>query len=79
MCYQSEHKTKNTKKLTIMKKNSTNLFATISTEMVENLTTIVKETLATGFNQSKSKTFTAADLWNIQRQGKSRTQRRFSF
>ena len=62
-----------------MKKNSNTLFATISSTVVENLTTIVKETLANGFNAPKSKTFTSADLWNIQRQGKSRTQRRFSF
>ncbi|MEO5892398.1 MAG: hypothetical protein ABIQ31_19270 [Ferruginibacter sp.] len=62
-----------------MKKQSNNLFAAISTQMVENLTTVVKETLATGFNQPKGKIFTAADLWNIQRQNRSRTQRRFSF
>ena len=62
-----------------MKKQSNNLFTTISTEMVKNLTTVVEETLATGYNQSKTKIFTAADLWNIQRQGKSRTQRRSLF
>ena len=62
-----------------MKKQSNNLFATISTEMVKNLTTVVKETLATGFSQPKPKIFTAADLWSIQRQGKNRIQRRFSF
>lgn len=79
MCYQSKTKSKTTQKLNIMKKNSNTLFATISSEMVENLTTIVKETLANGFTAAKNKNFTAADLWNIQRQGKSRTQRRFSF
>ncbi|MCW3090273.1 MAG: hypothetical protein JWP81_1342 [Ferruginibacter sp.] len=62
-----------------MKKQSHNLFKTISAEQVENLTSVVKETLAEGFNYSKPKVFTAADLWNIQRQGKSRIQRRFSF
>ncbi|MEP7143552.1 MAG: hypothetical protein ABI707_11810 [Ferruginibacter sp.] len=62
-----------------MKKQSTNLFATISTELVKNLTTIVKETVVKGYNQPQSKIFTAGDLWNIQRQGKTRTQRRFSF
>ena len=61
-----------------MKKHSTNLFTMISAKGVENLTTIVKETLATSFNQ-QNKVFTAADLWNIQRQGKRREQRRFSF
>jgi hypothetical protein len=62
-----------------MKKQSTTSFIKMSTEHLGNLTNIVNETLATGFNQPKSKIFTAADLWNIQRQGKSRTQRRFSF
>ena len=62
-----------------MKKQSTNLFGTISTETVKNLTTMVKETLATDFTYAKNKIFTAADLWSIQRQGKSRIQRRFSF
>lgn len=42
----------------------------------EDLTSIVAETLAGGFNSSKTNLFTAADLWNIQRQGKNRTQRR---
>ena len=62
-----------------MKKQSNSLFATISSQMVDNLTTVVKETLATGFNTAKPKVFTTADLWHIQRQGRSRTQRRFSF
>ena len=62
-----------------MKKQSTSLFTQMSIAQLENLTTVVKETLAVGFNQPKSKIFTAADLWSIQRQGKSRTQRRFSF
>ena len=61
-----------------MKKLSTNLFTIISAKDVENLTTVVKETLAVSFNQ-QNKVFTAADLWNIQRQGKRREQRRFSF
>ncbi|MEP7143553.1 MAG: hypothetical protein ABI707_11815 [Ferruginibacter sp.] len=62
-----------------MKKQSAFLFTQISTRHLENFTTIVKETLAVGFNQPKSKTFTAADLWNIQRQGKGRTQRSLSY
>ncbi|MEP7143555.1 MAG: hypothetical protein ABI707_11825 [Ferruginibacter sp.] len=59
-----------------MKKQSTGLFIQMSAQQLENLTSEVKETLAIGFDQHKSKIFTAADLWNIQRQGKSRTQRR---
>lgn len=62
-----------------MKKQSTNLFTQISIEQLDILTTVVKETLATGYSVPKTKIFTTADLWNIQRQAKSRTQRRFSF
>ncbi len=62
-----------------MKKQSTSLFSQMSKEQFDNLTSVVKETLANGFNLPVIKKFTAADLWNIQRQGKMRTQRRFSF
>lgn len=62
-----------------MKKQSNSLFTQISTQQLEHLTTIVKETLVAGFNPSKSKIFTVADLWNIQRQRKSTTQNKFSF
>ena len=61
-----------------MKKSSNNLFATFSNIQLEKLTSIVNETIATGFNQPIIKKFTAADLWNIQRQGKNRIQRRYS-
>lgn len=62
-----------------MKKTLTNLFSFLNEEQVNNLTKVVNETIAADFNVSISKTFTAADLWNIQRQGKSRIQRRQSF
>lgn len=62
-----------------MKKQSNYLFASLNGMQVEDLTNLVKETLATCFNQPKNKKFTAAELWNIQRQGRSRIQRRFSF
>ena len=62
-----------------MKKQSTSLFTQIGTNQFEYLTTIVNETLATDFNDTKAKKFTAADLWNIQRQGKRMVQRRYSF
>lgn len=55
---------------------STNLFSQISKTQVENLTMEVKETLAMGYNHNQSKTFSAAELWNIQRQRKSLNQRR---
>ena len=59
-----------------MKKQSTTLFPSTSTEQLENLASVVNETLATGINLPKSKIFTTADLWNIQRQNKSRIQRK---
>lgn len=63
-----------------MKTQSTNLFSQISKETVKNLTTEVKETLAFGYNNSQSKTFSAAELWNIQRQRRSLGSRRgFAF
>lgn len=61
-----------------MKKQSNNLFTTISKIQVENLARVVNETLITDFRRPICKIFTAADLWNIQRQGKYRIQRRFS-
>lgn len=63
-----------------MKTQSTNLFNQISKTQVENLTIEVKETLALGYNHNQGKTFSAAELWNIQRQRKSLNQRRrFAF
>jgi hypothetical protein len=59
-----------------MKKQLTTLFTQMGTVQLENLTTVVSETLAPGFFQPKSKIFTPADLWNIQRQGKNRVQRK---
>ncbi len=61
-----------------MKKQSTTLFARLGENAVSNLTTIVKETLAVDFNMpAPKKVFSAADLWNIQRQKKALVQRRF--
>jgi len=59
-----------------MKTQSTNLLNQISKIEMENLTTEVKETLAFGYNNTQVKTFSAAELWNIQRQHKSMSQRR---
>ena len=50
---------------------------TISRNEIENLTKEVKETLAFGYRVVKTKSFTSADLWNIQRQSKTRSSRRF--
>ncbi len=59
-----------------MKKQLNRSYNQLTKVQFEDLTSIVAETLAGGFNSSKTKVFTAADLWNIQRQGKSRIQRR---
>ncbi|HNU87456.1 MAG TPA: hypothetical protein PKJ94_04175 [Ferruginibacter sp.] len=54
-----------------MKKQSTTQFTAISAEHTKELTTVVKETLATGLIQNRI--FSAADLWDIQRRGRGRT------
>jgi hypothetical protein len=60
-----------------MKNTIKNLFAQISGSRLESLTREVKETIAFGYIQGTTRVFTSADLWNIQRQGKIRQQRRF--
>jgi len=58
-----------------MKKQTTNQFLEMSKEQTEKLTTVVKETIALGFGRAK--TFSTADLWNIQRRSRTMYQRRF--
>ena len=60
-----------------MKKTSTSLLNKISDIQLSSLTMEIKETIATGIFSSNCRTFTAADLWNIQRHARSRYQRRF--
>jgi hypothetical protein len=57
-----------------MKKQTTNQFSQISKEQTENLAIVVKETLALGI--SNVKTFSSADLWNIQRRSRTIMSRR---
>jgi hypothetical protein len=58
-----------------MNTQTKSLFTSMSKNETKELTTIVKETLAFGVvNQEKH--FTAADLWNIQRQKRSVGHRR---
>ena len=57
-----------------MKKQTTNNFTQISKEETGKLTSIVSETLDNGFSQAK--TFSSADLWNIQRRSRTMMQRR---
>ena len=65
-----------TYKFLVMKTQSTNLFNQISHSEVKDLTTMVKETLDFGCCNKQHKTFSAADLWNIQRQRRSFNVRR---
>ena len=57
-----------------MKKQTTNQLSQISKEQTANLTAVVNETLAVGFNQAR--TFSTADLWNIQRRSRTMLNRR---
>jgi hypothetical protein len=60
-----------------MKMQTTRLLSPLSQEAVINLTTEVKETLATGHKKMLGRSLTIADLWNIQRRQKARVQRRY--
>lgn len=63
-----------------MKKSSNTLFARLGENEVNKLATIVEETIALDVHPAPpKKTFTAAEMWNIQRQRKSPVQRRFIF
>ena len=61
-----------------MKKQTTIIFSQLGEVQIQSLTSIVRETLALDYKHAdSSKKFTAAELWNIQRQKKSTVQRRF--
>ena len=62
-----------------MKKQSTTLFAQLGESAMKSLTNIVDEKLAFDIEPTQPKIFTAAELWNIQRQKKAITRRRFNF
>lgn len=63
-----------------MKATTGNLLSQISKEGVKELTTLVKETLDFGYQKQPTKTFSAAQLWDIQRRGRQAGSRRgFSF
>jgi hypothetical protein len=63
-------------KMKVMKTQTTNFLQQISKQEVKQLTTQVKETIATDLNNHSRKTFGAVDMWNIQRQRKSFTRSR---
>jgi hypothetical protein len=59
-----------------MKTQTTTLLNQLSNNEMQVLTNEVKETLATGYQNNSGKVFSAAELWNIQRQRKSIGSRR---
>ncbi len=61
-----------------MKKHSNNYFAKISQLQLNNLISIVDETLTTDITPAKKTAFTTADLWNVQRNCKNFIKRRYS-
>ncbi len=66
-------------KIPVMKMQSNTLLQKISSLELNDLTSQVKETIATEIYKTTGKVFSAAELWNIQRQRKSFARRRFSF
>jgi hypothetical protein len=58
-----------------MKTQTVNLLEPLQYSEIKNLLTEVKETLAKDFVHSNGKKFTAANLWNIQRHGRTITRR----
>jgi hypothetical protein len=64
-------------KTTIMKNLLNSLFTQLSNGQVKNQASETREPGSYGFSHQNCPIFTSADLWNIQRQGKSRPQRRF--
>jgi hypothetical protein len=62
-----------------MRTDNTNLFASISNDHINQLVKEVKETVATDANLENAKTFSAADLWRIQKNRRMRVQRRLIF
>ena len=52
-------------------KKQTTTFSPITKEQMEQLTTVTSETLV------KAKTFSTADLWNIQRRSRTMISRRY--
>jgi len=60
-----------------MKKTLNSITNQLSNLQLENLTKETKETIAFDLVQINNPVFTVADLWNIQRNARPRTQRRF--
>lgn len=58
-------------------KKQLNVLDNLSDLQIKGLTSIVKETIAQEVIGINQQVFTSADLWNIQRNLKTRSQRRF--
>lgn len=58
-------------------KTSINIFNRLTNTEMEKLTTEIKETIADLSEHNKVKSFSAADLWEIQRKRKSTVIRRY--
>lgn len=59
-----------------MKKQNQGYLTQVTNMSLQKLTTVVEETIASGFKQEEKKVFSSADLWNIQRNKRSFVQRR---
>ncbi len=59
-----------------MNTQNNSLISTLSKAETTQLTTVVNETIA--FVTKETKPFTAAELWNVQRQKRSFVQRRYN-
>ncbi|MEO6837081.1 MAG: hypothetical protein ABI261_00455 [Ginsengibacter sp.] len=59
--------------------NTKNLLESLTNNEIKNLTIEVRETIAQGFKKEKKRIFSAADLWNIQRQKRNILGRRLHF
>jgi hypothetical protein len=62
-----------------MRTDNTNLLASISNDHINQLVKEVKETVAADATLENGKTFSAADLWRIQKNRRARVQRRLIF
>ncbi len=59
-----------------MKTQNQGLSVAISQQHLEEMTKEVEESLVSGYSDMNIKSFSAADLWNIQRRGKSAISKR---
>ena len=70
-------KIQKTLKTSIMKTQTNSFYTFIGKAQLSNYATDIKETVAMDFCNKTQKIFSAADMWNIERRRRTRTQRRF--